>query len=122
MKIVERDWESVPVTERDREENPLLRMMREQNLKVDMSRIPEVKPAFQGFRTDGVGYLWVLPSTRAETDGVVAVDIFDPDGRFLGRLRMPSNLRHWAIRGDRLCGVDVDELDVEQVTCFRIHR
>jgi hypothetical protein len=73
---------------------------------VDRSRIPKVKHAFDDFTLDDRGYLWVAPIVAIDQDKVW--DIFDPTGRYLGRVHSPIALRGGSfsqpplIRGNRL--------------------
>lgn len=121
-RVVEREWEPVPVTDRDPVVRRRLRMLRERGLKPDVSRIPDVKPVFRALRADEGGNLWVEVSARSENVREHPVDVFDPEGRYLGRIELPFALYRSAFRGDRVCGVDRDELGVERVTCYRIRR
>jgi len=50
----------------------------------------------------------------------VAFDVFEPDGRYLGRVALPTGATWRASRGDRLWAVTRDSLDIEQVTRFRV--
>ena len=47
-------------------------------------------------------------------------DVFDPSGRFVGRVAAPPKTRFSAMRGDRIWGVTRDSLDVEQVVRYRV--
>lgn len=47
-------------------------------------------------------------------------DVFDPEGRYLGRLTMPTKFQPIAFRGDVVYGVQRDELDVQSVVRYRI--
>ena len=49
-------------------------------------------------------------------------DVFDPEGRYLGQLTMPTKFQPIAFRGDVLYGVQRDELDVQSVVRLRIDR
>jgi len=122
VKVVERDWDPVPVTEREVEEHPTLAGLREEGVTPDLSRIPDVKPAFRALRADGEGYLWVATHHPARSEGDASVDLFDPDGRYLGVLELPFDLRRAAIRHGRICGPEADELGVSRLVCLRSHR
>lgn len=123
LRVVERDWTPVAVTERDRQESGVMQFMRDHDFQADLSRIPDVKPAYRSFRTDGRGDLWVEASAPAETEATL-VDVFGPDGRYRGALRLPAHfgLPRAAFRGDRLCGPAATEAGVPLVVCLRIDR
>lgn len=120
VRVVEREWEPVPVTAKDRERNGLLRMLRERNLRPDLSRLPDAKPAFRAIRTDPDGYLWVEASAAIGGPEGRPVDVFDPTGRYLGCLRLPFSLRRAAFGEDVLCGTATDEAGVPRVSCVAL--
>jgi hypothetical protein len=59
---------------------------------VDRKRIPDVKPAVQDLNVADDGYLWVRPILADSVLQRRVVDIFDPEGWFLGRLQLPFPL------------------------------
>lgn len=123
LKVVERDYEPVPVTGAERDTAvKRLKWFTDQGGKVDASRIPGEKPAYGGMYPDEAGYLWVFPSTPEAVEGTT-VDVFDPEGRFLGQLRSGAKLRPYEpflVRGDRLYVLETDEMDVPYVVRYRI--
>lgn len=79
------------------------------------------------FFEDDERNLWVElePEGEAVTDTTRMFDVFDPEGRYLGPVRMPFVLRRSpepVVRGDFLYGVVFDELDVPYVVKARIVR
>lgn len=121
-RIVERLFRPAPVTAADREEALAgLDWFTAQGGKVDPARIPSAKPAIHSLFTDPDGYLWVQPVTTAEDQGHL-VDLFDPDGCYLGELRLPFKLGYFPplIIGDRLYAITQDELQVQYVVRARI--
>lgn len=99
------------------------KQFREMGGKLDMGRIPKVKPFFDDLYVDPDGYLWLsIPAGPAET--VFAV--VDPDGRYLGRLQVDGIKRDVytppVVRNGRLHMVGRDELGVQRVYGFRIAR
>jgi sugar lactone lactonase YvrE len=56
--------------------------------KVDWSKIPRTKPATARFFIDDESDLWVVPEAAPEAEGRM-LDVFAPDGRFLGTVRLP---------------------------------
>lgn len=96
---------------------------REMGGRLDMSRIPRSKPHFDRVYDDPDGNLWVaVPAAPLQT----VFAIFDPDGRYLGRLWIDGVSRvpylPPVVRNDRLYLVGTDELDVQRVHVFRIER
>jgi sugar lactone lactonase YvrE len=123
LRVVERDYEPVPVTAAERDTAvKRLKWFTEQGGKVDASRIPGEKPAYGGLYPDEAGYLWVFPSAPEAAEGTT-LDVFDPEGRYLGQVRSGAELRAFhpfLVRGDRLYVVETDELDVPYVVRYRI--
>lgn len=100
-----------------------VKQFREMGGQLDLSRIPKVKPFFDGLYVDTGGYLWVsVPAAPME----VVFAVFDPEGRYLGRLQADGFERvpflSPAVRNGRLHLVGRDELDVQRVYVFRIER
>lgn len=121
-RIVERAFRPIPVTSADRAEAlENLERFTQMGGKIDPARIPSTKPAIHSLFTDSDGYLWVQPVTTAEDQGHL-VDIFDPDGRYLGELRLPFKLGYFPslIIGDRLYAITQDELEVQYIVRARI--
>lgn len=90
--------------------------------KIDVDRIPRVKPYFDGLALDPDGNLWV--STPAAPNQV-RFAVFDAAGRYLGRIGFEGNRIAWippVIAGGRLHLVTRDDLDVNRVRVFRIGR
>lgn len=106
--------------------------------------VPAEKPAFQSLHVGEDGRVWVwlsgrgveaqnpdhdpdepgsFPTTWREE---VAFDVFEPDGRYLGRVHAPMELSRYPepIFGtDRVWAVARDDLDVQKVVVYRIeHR
>lgn len=121
-RVVKRDFRPAPVTADDREQAlATLDWFAAQGGRVDPSRIPSTKPAIHSLFTDSDGYLWVQPVTTTEDQGYL-VDLFDPDGRYLGEIRLPFKLGSLppVIIGDRLYAVTRDEMEVQYVVRARI--
>jgi hypothetical protein len=91
--------------------------------ELDMDRIPDTKPFFDGFYRDPDGYLWVsVPVEEGSTRFVV----LDLEGRFVADLHLPGVDRSPGVppfvQGDWLYLVARDDFDVEGVEAFRIIR
>jgi hypothetical protein len=103
--------------------------------------MPEVKPFFDQIICGLDGRIWVSVSQPSERvanvvttpsrpdappppkwrwRSPVVYDVFEPDGRYLGNVRMPPRTSLYAMRGSQVWGVVRDSLDVEYVTRFRI--
>lgn len=117
VRIVERAWDPVPVSPAERDSAvAAMEWFTRQGGVVEASRIPDGKPAFRHFHQDDRGHLWVVPSLPASPP-VHAADLFDPEGRYLGRLELPFDLPFAPVvfRDDRLYTVVQDEAGVPQL-------
>ncbi len=123
VRVIERAYEPLPVTSEDRD-SAIARLdwFTKQGGKVDASRIPSVKPAFDLFFLDDTGYLWVDPVTPKQDQGRV-FDVFDPDGRYLGQARANVRLSGQPVfRGDYVYATTEDESGIPYVIRARIIR
>lgn len=125
LRVVEKAFDPVPVTAEERD-TAIARMswFTEQGGRIDPSRIPDRKPAFESLYVDDRGYLWVRPTMPREdgSDGAV-FDVFDPEGRYLGVARSDVPIQTYApfvIRGRDAYAVVTDELDVPYVVRLTI--
>lgn len=86
-----------------------------------LSRVPppDQRPGHSDLQVDPDGNVWA-----AEHRGPVFMyppgswQVFDPDGRWLGRVDMPERFRALRVGRDWVLGVHLDELDVQRV---RLH-
>lgn len=129
LRTIMRKAPSVPVTDADIEQlrSALAREIEQQGaLPRWWSRLPKTKPPVTGFFfEDDERNLWVELQPEAVTDTTRTFDVFDPDGRYLGLVRVPFVLRgHPApiVRDGFLYGVTLDELDVPYIVKARIVR
>ena len=76
-------------------------------------------PAFGRMTVDAAGRLWV-EDPKITPDDPGAASVFDPDGRLLGTVALPGNLRITEIGRDYLLGVWKDESDLEHVRLYRL--
>ena len=82
--------------------------------------IPETMPAHGRFLGDPDGNLWVQEyRVEGEPERWAVVD---PNGRFLGIVDFPAPGRVTEIGIDYVLGVWTDELDVEQVRLYALHK
>jgi len=75
-------------------------------------------PAYEMIRVTRDGHLWVRDYDRPPYDAPHRWVILDPEGRLVGRIETPRNLRIFEIGSDYVLGVDRDELDIERL---RLH-
>lgn len=126
LRVVRKPFTATPVSEADKDSAvAALQWFTNQGGRVDRGRIPSTKPALQTFQVAEDGYLWVEATQRDAALTRRAFDIFDPEGRFLGTLRLPFPLSAYPIpqlRGDRLIAVTQDDAGVPYVVRARIER
>jgi hypothetical protein len=124
LLIIERDYEPVPASaealaEAREQMVPPDGMSSEDN---DPGRIPGVYPPFESYHVATDGSLWV---TRQGADGAHDLDVFTPDGIYLGAVESDVDLagvRVGLITADRVHLVERDDLDVQYVRILRIQR
>ena len=83
--------------------------------------LPEALPAYADLRLDRAGFLWVQDWVRPGATDITWV-VFDPSGQMLGRVRQPLAFRITEIGRDYVLGVTRDELGVERVTLYDLHK
>jgi hypothetical protein len=123
--IVEREYEPIPMEEADREAvRERFPELGEQQANAIVARMPEVKPAFETFVVDDLGYLWVKQTSASQEDRPyreAPFDVLDPEGRYLGAVRVDVGVYPPPrIIGNRLVGVVTDEFDTPYVVVHRI--
>jgi hypothetical protein len=93
---------------------------------LDRAVLPDSLPATLGlWHAEPDGELWVGvvdPERPWDAEGANALDVFDAEGAYLGRLPMPADLRPTRVTADHVYGVWRDELDVPHARRFRIVR
>lgn len=122
LRIVTRESTPVPVSGAERDSVPLqLKWFTDQGGRIDLSKVPRTKPALEALTTDDRGWLWVRPSVPAGEQNTL-LDVFDPDGRYHGRLTLPVTLfmEMPLIRDQHIYAVTLNESGVPQVVRFRI--
>ena len=127
LRRVTKDHEPIPVTDEEREqaiEN--LEWFTSQGGQIDRSKFPKSKPSTASFFIGDEGNLWVEQQVAAsDSDNAGRLfDLFDPEGRYLGTLRLPFSLA-WSrpepiVREGILYGVTSDEVGVQYVVRARI--
>lgn len=147
---IERTWDPVPVpaAERSDAEERASHNMRNNfpGWRWNGPPVPDTKPPLRGLWVDDDGRIWVhlsQPSVEImdagevakEREGTkrmptrfqekVAFDVFERDGRYLGRVNAPDGLSiqpEPVIRGDTVWAATRDELDVSCIVRYRIDR
>ncbi|HSG82620.1 MAG TPA: hypothetical protein VLC48_10240 [Gemmatimonadota bacterium] len=148
-RIERANWQPVPVVAGEREEQESLVTMAlrrtEPGWRWNGPPIPDIKPPYKGFFIGQRGRIWVQLHTEArqlsqEAAGppesapwmqdflqrwveTAAFDVFEPDGRYLGRVEAPEPLlmRPPPIaRGDTVWAVVPDPLGVPSVVRFHL--
>lgn len=125
LREVTLDVEPTPVAQAELDQwlgSEVVERFKSNGGKIDMDRIPPVKPYFDDLALDPDGNLWV--STPAPPNQV-RFAVFDVTGRYLGRIGFEGNRVPWispVISGGRLHLVTRDDLDVNRVEVFRIEQ
>lgn len=124
LRVVQREHRPVPVSqeERRRAEERVREFLGEE-ARVDLGRIPAEKPAVEWLAIDELGYLWVRPSLPSDAPPGT-LDVFDPEGRYLGALVLPLPLGGdpLLIGAHRIVGVHRSELGVPEVVVMTLDR
>jgi hypothetical protein len=148
LRIERDDWRPVPVKpeERDEQERIITANLRQVDpgWRWSGDPIPDSKPPYQRLFVGEDGRIWVwLHQEAYKIDAAdespdqdepgrvpeptwlepVAFDVFEPDGRYLGRVGGPDGLAVYPTpiaRGDTLWAVVEDELDVPYIVRFHI--
>jgi hypothetical protein len=81
--------------------------------------LPEYAPAIGGMIA-GDRFVLVSRGVEIEPSRRVDWDVLGYDGKFLGTLRLPPRFTPRALSGDRLLGIEKDDLDVESLVAYRI--
>lgn len=142
---IERTADAVPVAREERiaQERRITEIMRrlDPSWRWDGPPVPETKPLIRSLLTGDDGRIWVQlhqPAVRIQDEGEpgpdggpppprfeepIVFDVFEADGRYLGRIHAPEGLATFprmVARGDHVWGVVRGELDVQQVVRYRI--
>jgi sugar lactone lactonase YvrE len=90
-----------------------------------LAQVPrhETQPAFGWLEVDVDGRLWVAEyNATGRAWSAELWDVFDVDGRWLGRVSLPNGIQPLAIGADYVIGKRLDEYDVEFVGVYRLTR
>lgn len=84
---------------------------------------PETRPAYAALLVDANGFVWAPEyHGRIERDRPTECNIFDPDGEWLGSVRLPARFTPYEVGEDYMLGILVDDLDAERVQVLRLDR
>jgi hypothetical protein len=83
--------------------------------------IPELHPAIGSIYADASGFLWV-EEYRLPGEETRATTIFDPEGKMVGSVVLPSGFQVSEIGVDYLLGRAVDDLGVEYLRLYSLTR
>ncbi len=127
LRVITREFTRFPVTGADIDSAIAdLEWFTSQGGKIDRSKFPGTKPAIERFFLDEAGNIWVIPVVEGggrERGGTW--DIFDPQGRYLGRLTTPVVINSFPpplFRDGMIYAVTPNELDVPYVVVLRVER
>lgn len=143
---VQRDYTPVPVSDLESSQRRVQIEQTMRRLQPSWTwtgpSVPATKPAYSSIDVGEDGRLWVrvaqpgesipeaeLPPLRTDvvptpirftTREPVAYDVYTPDGRLLGRVKLPWRTSIYRMRGNTVWGVRRDLDDVDYATRFRI--
>lgn len=123
--IFSRDFQPLSVTSADIDSAIVgLDWFVRQGGRIDRSRFPRERPAISSFCLDDESRLWVVPFVASENMGRL-IDVFEPSGRYLGRLRLPFRLAPDPIpvfRHGAIFAVTLDKFQVPYVVRAEIEK
>jgi len=122
LRTITREFEPYPVTDAELERAIAdLDWFVQEGGKIVRGKIPSSKPPADDFFFDDQGYVYVIRVTTMEDEGML-LDVFDPDGRYLGEVRLAFRISrpYPVIRGSTMLAVTTDTLDVPYVVRARI--
>jgi hypothetical protein len=124
LLVIERAYEPIAVPDSTRER--AIREFQPEGMTAvdgfDPGQVPRVYPPFEQIQVATDGTLWVR---RQLEDGVIGLDVFSAEGRYLGAADVPEDFRRMSIQHiteDHMYGIVRDELDVQYVVRLGIRR
>jgi hypothetical protein len=123
VRVLEREYQPVglPTAQRD-SIREAMRLLRERARGAVSLPIPQHQRVFDAFFVDNHGYVWVQLS-RTPDQKATSLDVFDPEGRYLGAVRAPSAVEKTpppVVRDDRMAFVTTNALGAQFVVTARI--
>jgi hypothetical protein len=83
--------------------------------------LPDTRPAYSELLVDAVHNLWVREFDPMR-DATQRWLVFDSSGGWIGRIAFPPRYRVTEILADRVVGVATDDLGIERVAVYRLHK
>ena len=84
-------------------------------------REDQTLPAISGLVVDREGNVWA-EACDPELGNARTWSVFEPGGELLAEVTMPPRFRPYDIGADFVLGVIRDDLDVERIHMYRLHR
>jgi hypothetical protein len=128
LRRVTKEYEPIRVTAEDRTElGKSMEWFTDQGGKIDWSKIPKTRPVVRSLFCDDEANLWVRRVTIESDDDTESesplFDLFDSEGRYLGMLEFPFDLRSYPImRNEILYGLTRDEHGSDIIVRARIEK
>jgi hypothetical protein len=122
LRTITREFQPYPVTDAELDSAIAdLDWFVQEGGKIVRGKIPSSKPAAEDFFFDDRGYVYVVRVTTMD-DAWKVLDVFDPDGRYLGEVRLPFRIArpYPVIRDSTMWAVTTDALEVPFVVRARI--
>ena len=94
---------------------------REMEAAIREAPVPETSPTFAELLADAQGNVWVQAYARPAAD-TVPWAVLAPDGRAVGALRVPRDLKLLEVGGEYVLGLRTDEVGVERVEMYAVER
>lgn len=83
--------------------------------------IPETVPAVESVAVDRFGDIWALRYSLP-WESEATWDVLSPEGHWLATIAMPASFDVLEFGGDRVLVREVDDLGIERVSLYRLHR
>lgn len=128
-RIVRLNRAAVPVTDADLEAYIQVEVggmadeNEARNRRQDLERMPRVEhqPAHGAIYADEAGYLFVEDFREPGNERPV-MNVFDPDGKLVGRFELPAGIQVLEIGADHMLGLHRDEVEVEYLHLYDLSR
>ena len=119
VRAIQKEYDPVKVTQKDIDEmlERIPNTAGAANIK-DMFSFPDKFPPFQNFILDDQGRMFVRTYTKGKEKGEYAVDVFDPEGRFIVQFITKADLR--LIRAGQAYGIEESEDGYQVVKRYTI--
>lgn len=88
--------------------------------------VPELRPAYSDLLVDTEGFVWAAEHNGWFMNRIGSEprdwEVFDPEGEWLGSVRLPARFIVFEIGPDTVLGMTRDDVDVERVQLLRLTR